>query len=109
MRATATLLLLCACYVAPSEVIDTPAAPPAASDEPAPLPPSPQHVACDMTKFSFTQELGCANDGWIEFCAEKRGAPTATALRAIAPQVGIYEGLRGHPGCDEMNDYLVSQ
>ena len=110
MRATWTLLLLAACYAAPDEMtIDTPA--PASVKKPMPdaPPPSTPQVLCDMSKFSFTQEIGCVNDGWIEFCADKGGAPTTTALRAIAPDVSIQEGMIGHAGCNEMTEYLVSQ
>ena len=88
------------------------------TSEPNASPQSPAHpqgqvepprIVCDMAKFSFTQEVGCMNDGWVEFCAAKAGAPVTTASRAIAPDVTIVEGVAGHAGCNEATEYLVSQ
>jgi hypothetical protein len=111
-RRMRTLLLsvsLCACWAPPAEV-DAPSDSPrsttiAPSDAPAETP----QIVCDMSKFSFTKEAGCVNDGWVEFCAAKAGAPVLSALRGIAPDVSIAENEIGHAGCDESNDYLVSQ
>ncbi len=62
-----------------------------------------------MAKFSFTQQSGCVNDGWVEFCATKGGAPVTTALRAIASDISIEEGIIGNAGCDQQNDYYVRE
>jgi hypothetical protein len=113
MRGTLLLLPLCACYAAPPQIDDVPT-PDTSQANPSPQaanPPSngdPQ-VVCDMAKFSFTQAAGCVNDGWVEFCADKGGAPVTTALRSIAPDVQITEGEIGHAGCDEVNDYHVTE
>ena len=109
MRTTLISILCCACYTAPEEMIDEPPAPSQPKPAPEPKVPDGPRIVCDMSKFSFTQEIGCLNDGWIEFCAEKGGAPTTTALRAIAPEVSIQEGMIGHAGCNETTEYLVSQ
>lgn len=105
-----SLLLLSACYGAPEQLLETPGAAPVKAPEPVePLPSESPRIVCDMTKFSFTQEIGCVNDGWVEFCAAKTGAPVVTALRAISPEVQIIEGHIGRAGCDQANEYLVSQ
>ena len=113
MRATITgaFVLLSACYGAPEQVIETPAAVPVEQPAPpeTPAPEEGPRIVCDMTKFAFTQDVGCVNDGWVEFCAEKTGAPVVTALRALAPEVQILEGTSGRAGCNEANEYLVSQ
>src|SRR5690349_15924645 len=101
---TTSLLLLCACYAAPPEV-DAPVTSHPMAD-PVPVPSDP-HIVCDMSKFSFTQPIGCANDGWVEFCATKAGAPVVNALRAVASDLDITEGMIGSAGCDELNDYDV--
>ncbi len=113
MRATiiAALILVSGCYGAPEQLIETPAQgrleqPAPQQEQPAPEGP---RIVCDMTKFTFTQDVGCVNDGWVEFCAVKSGAPVVTSLRALAPEVQILEGLRGRAGCDEATEYLVSQ
>lgn len=105
------MLMLTGCFAAPDEVnppvLETspakaaPVGHPAVGDDP--------RIACDMSKFSFTQEIGCANDGWVEFCAEKGGAPVPAQLRAIAPEVSIVENSVGHAGCNVATEYLVSQ
>jgi hypothetical protein len=105
-------LLLCACFAPPSEVDDVPAPDPSAQTAMPVAQPQPSNdpqVVCDMSKFSFTQDVGCVNDGWVEFCAVKGGAPVTTSLRAIAPDVQITEGEIGHAGCDELNDYHVTE
>ncbi len=112
MRSTFALsMLMCSCYAAPAELIDTPpAAEPAPVQKPeTPAPSETPRILCDMAKFSFTQESGCVNDGWVEFCAEKAGAPVVTSLRALAPDVSIVEGHIGRAGCNEATEYLVSQ
>src|SRR5947209_7848703 len=101
---TTSLLLLCACYAAPVEV-DAPVTNSPAADQ-TPVASDP-HIVCDMSKFSFTQQLGCVNDGWVEFCAAKAGAPVVNALRAVASDLEIQEGMIGTAGCDELNDYNV--
>jgi hypothetical protein len=115
MRATTlSFVALCSCYVAPAEMPE-PGAPEQQQQVETPQVEAPQPVAdtpfiaCDMAKFSFTQESGCVNDGWVEFCAEKAGAPVLTALRALAPDVSIVEGQIGRAGCNEATEYLVSQ
>jgi hypothetical protein len=108
MRATLGALILCACWSAPDEMN----APGPNDDLPKADPQQPgadPHIVCDASKFSFTQQVGCANDGWVEFCAEKAGAPVVSQLRAISPDLSIYEGMIGHAGCNESTDYLVSQ
>ena len=97
------------CLNAPSE-LDTPSAdaPQTQRTDAQATPTGPQPV-CDMSKFTFTQASGCVNDGWVEFCATKAGAPVTSALRAIAPDVSIEEGVIGTAGCDEQNDYHVSE
>jgi hypothetical protein len=107
MRASLLLLSLCACYVPPAENLE---APDTAKVVTAPAAPaSDPHITCDMSKFSFTQESGCVNDGWVEFCAAKTGAPVVSSLRAISSDLSILEGLIGRAGCDEMNEYLLQQ
>jgi hypothetical protein len=116
MRATTTLgvmTLLCSCDAAPDEMVpENPVDLPPQPQKLEPAPPAPvadaPKIICDMSKFSFTQELGCVNDGWVEFCAEKAGAPVVTTLRAIAPDVSITEGSIGRAGCNEAMEYLVS-
>ena len=77
-------------------------------DEPTQTAPEIPVGGCDMTKFLFSQDTGCANDGWVEFCAAKSGgAPAITELRAIAANLSITEGSIGNAGCDEKADYLV--
>ena len=100
---TIWLLVLSACYAPPVEFLEVTAAPV------APLPAADPHIVCDMSKFSFTQEIGCVNDGWVEFCAAKAGAPVVNTLRAISSELYILEGLIGRAGCDELNDYVVQQ
>lgn len=104
--------LLSACYGAPEQLLETPGTAPVKVEaepvEKAPPAESPR-IVCDMTKFTFTQDIGCVNDGWVEFCAAKTGAPVVTALRALAPDVQIIEGHTGRAGCDQTNEYLVSQ
>jgi len=111
------LVLLCSCYAPPpvDAAFDTADTPPAAPTpvtkvEPQPADPVPSspRIVCDMSKFSFTQESGCVNDGWVEFCAEKAGAPVVTQLRALSPDVQIVEGHIGRAACNEATDYLVS-
>ena len=83
---------------------------PAVAAEPAPVKTEEVTVAgaCDMTKFAFTQDTGCANDGWVEFCAVKSGgAPLVSKLRAIAPDLSIADGQIGRAGCDEAAEYHV--
>ena len=112
MRATLSVMtLLCSCYAPAVEALDElPVEPPEQQPAPAPEPVAETpRIVCDMAKFSFTQELGCVNDGWVEFCAEKAGAPVVTQLRAIAPGVSIMEGRTGRAGCNEATEYLVSQ
>lgn len=69
---------------------------------------APETQSCAMTKFSFTQATGCANDGWVEFCAKKSGAAVLSRLRSIAPQLVITEGVIGNSGCSEADDYHVT-
>jgi hypothetical protein len=112
MRATWTVLMLCACYEAPSDAPEVKAESTASQPQQATPPPvadSP-HIVCDMAKFSFTQSVGCVNDGWVEFCADKKGgASVLTALRSIAPDVSIQEGVIGHAGCNEATEFFVNQ
>ena len=105
MRAIGCLLVVSACYAPTNDV-----APPMPAAAQA-LPSSPldePRVVCDMAKFSFTQQSGCANDGWVEFCADKAGAPVINALRGLAPGVSIEEGIIGRAGCNEGLEYFVS-
>src|SRR5438105_2581253 len=103
---TMSLLLLCACDAPPLQVE---AAPPTSTTTAPPTVASEPHIVCDMSKFSFTQDIGCVNDGWVEFCAIKAGAPVVNSLRAIASDLSIMEGMIGHAGCDELNDYNVRE
>ncbi|MBL8954949.1 MAG: hypothetical protein JNK82_29500 [Myxococcaceae bacterium] len=106
-----TLMVLCGCYEAPADLVDTQTPPGQVqkNDPPAsPAPPETPRVVCDMAKFSFTQESGCVNDGWVEFCAAKGGAPLLNTLRAISPDVSIVEGRIGRAGCNEATEYLVT-
>lgn len=103
------MLILSACWSAPAEVIDGAETPPPPKAKAPPVEVAAPRIVCDLAKFSFTQEIGCVNDGWVEFCAEKAGAPVVTALRAIAPDVQILEGVIGRAGCVEATEYLVSQ
>jgi hypothetical protein len=111
MRRTLLLspLLWTACFAAPPE-LDVPAPDPTApAPDTAPPPTDGPTVVCEMSKFSFNQASGCVNDGWVEFCAVKGGAPVTNALRAIASDLDITEGDIGRAGCDAMTEYHVQK
>jgi|SRR6185503_21218054 len=62
-------------------------------------------ASCPTSKLRFTQEIGCLNDGSVEFCLPSGDAPAIAEVKAIAP--GVYSGAgRGRAGCDTLAETL---
>ena len=69
--------------------------PDSAQRAPSPTPPP----ACRMDKISFTQDIGCFNDGSFEFCLPADDTDALTAAQRIAPNI-VCMRAGGRARCD---------
>lgn len=61
--------------------------------------PSPPAPTCPASRIVFTQETGCLNDGYVEFCIPADDPGALAAVQKITPGVECM-GSRGRAGCD---------
>jgi hypothetical protein len=64
-------------------------------------------VACPTQELAFTQALGCANDGSVEFCIPDGDAALRDRIKSIAPTVTCAKG-GGRAKCNVGDQLLCS-
>ena len=59
-------------------------------------------------KVEFTQDQGCANDGFVEFCLPDGDEVAFANVQAVAPTAECFPHLEisGRAGCDPAVEYL---
>jgi hypothetical protein len=64
-------------------------------------------VSCPTQELAFTQAMGCANDGSVEFCIRDGDAALRDRIKAIAPAVTCAKGS-GRAKCNVGDQLLCS-
>jgi hypothetical protein len=68
-------------------------------------PPTISISQCPTEKIAFTQETGCQNDGYFEFCIPDDDPEALAAVIALAPTVTCLRA-GGRAGCHTDSEYL---
>src|SRR5690349_15399155 len=92
----ASLSIACALVACAAD----PSTPPDASSNEIIVRP-PQPLACPTNELAFTQQTGCRNDGYVEFCLPKGDDAALASVTTIAPTVKCFQSGGGRAQCND--------